>query len=955
MEMAIKHSKEKYRRLFESSRDAIMTLEPPSWAFTSGNPATLAMFGAKCVKEFISLSPGDLSPERQPDGRLSSEKAGDMIETAMREGYHSFEWIHRRMDGKEFPAAVLLIRVEISGKRYIQATVRDISERKLAEKEEAKTLLRQKMISQLLQSLLAQAPLEVKLSKITDSIVNILEADFCRIWLTWPGDLCEQGCIHATVLEGPHVCRYRDRCLHLSASSGRYTHLDGAMHRRVPFGCYKIGLIASGNEHRFLSNDVQNDPGVHNHEWAQELGLVSFAGYQLRVPGGETMGVMALFAKHPISPIEDALLDSISSAVGYVIRQTLAEDALRDSETRFRTMFDHSNVGKLFAAPNGNLMKTNRAFAEMLGYRIEEIQDVNFLELTHPDDSATSREIVRSLLSGEQTSHRIDKRYIHKNGGIIWADTNIVLYRDGGGIPQYFIVSVVNITDRKHAEEAKRESDERYAMVLSAVNDGFWDWAVPTGDAFFSPIYYALLGYDDGEFPATYATWRTLVHPDDIDRAERELLQSIETGSGFAIDLRMKMKSGEWRWVSTRGRTVEWDDEKRARRMVGTLTDITSRKQADEALRESEERYRIITENMTEGIVYLDMGMNIKFVTPSAVERGGYTHEEMMSTPLKQRLTEESYARLMKAASENLVPEKLSDPGWNISLEIELEYIRKDGSRYWSGSIFKVIRDVEGRPVGILGVGRDITERKRVEERIQMLLAEKELLLKEVHHRIKNNMTLIANLLSLQASRLADPEGVKALKESHSRVMSMAKMYNLLYKTIDFRYVHTKEYIGLLIDGLTASLPAIEGVTLEKRIDDFEMDSEILFPIGIIINELVTNAYKYAFQEGRTGTIAVSISRLPENRFEVIVRDDGAGIPESFDCNGQTGFGMKLVNLLVKQIEGTLECVRGVGTTFRVTFQYDDSPPVPREGGGYDMKNLSPPPGDSGLQQGWTP
>ena len=136
---------------------------------------------------------------------------------------------------------------------------------------------------------------------MADAIVRLFDADFCRIWLIRPGDLCERGCIHAGVRDGPHVCRRRDRCLHLLASAGRYTRIDGPGHRRVPFGCYKIGRIASGEETKFVSNDVQHDPRVHDHAWARELGLVSFAGYQLRTPGEETLGVLALFAKHPIA------------------------------------------------------------------------------------------------------------------------------------------------------------------------------------------------------------------------------------------------------------------------------------------------------------------------------------------------------------------------------------------------------------------------------------------------------------------------------------------------------------------------------------------------------------------------------------------------------------------------------------------------------------------------------
>ena len=204
-----------------------------------------------------------------------------------------------------------------------------LQESKRAEMERETVLQRQEGINLLQQSLLMPVPLEQKLKSITDSIVQLFDADFCRIWLIRPGDHCEQGCIHSEVREGPHVCRTRDACLHLLASSGRYTHIDGQGHGRVPFGCYKIGRVASGEDHKFFTNDVLNDPRVHDLEWARELGLVSFAGYQLRIPGGQTMGVLALFAKRPIAPAEEAMLDGLSGTVARVVQQAEGEEALR--------------------------------------------------------------------------------------------------------------------------------------------------------------------------------------------------------------------------------------------------------------------------------------------------------------------------------------------------------------------------------------------------------------------------------------------------------------------------------------------------------------------------------------------------------------------------------------------------------------------------------------------------
>ena len=206
---------------------------------------------------------------------------------------------------------------------------RDVTEKKRAEQERERLLKRHEVLCLLQRSLLAPAPLDEKLRRITDTIVRQFDADFCRIWLIREGDLCSKGCIHGASSEGPPVCQNRQRCLHLLVSSGRYTHLDDREHGRVPLGCHEIGCIASNEAHKYLTNDVQNDACIHDRQWARELGLVSFAGYQLRSPGGKPLGVIALFSKHPISADEDAMLDGLASTVELVVQQANAEESLR--------------------------------------------------------------------------------------------------------------------------------------------------------------------------------------------------------------------------------------------------------------------------------------------------------------------------------------------------------------------------------------------------------------------------------------------------------------------------------------------------------------------------------------------------------------------------------------------------------------------------------------------------
>ena len=333
-------------------------------------------------------------------------------------------------------------------------------ERKRAEGERQQAMVRQQKINALNEGLLAPGPLDEKLRKITDCVVEAFDADFCRSWVTQPGDRCDSGCVHAQVTDGPHVCRQRDRCLHLMASSGRYTHTDGEVHRRVPFGCYKIGRVASGAEHKFLTNDVGSEPRVHNHEWAKGLGLVAFAGYQLRPFGGDAMGVLALFSKRPITPDEDALLESLSSVAAQMIRAARAEEALVDSEVKFRTLFERTSDAVMLLDEQA-FFDCNGATLTVFGCSSRE----EFLQ-RHPADlspptqpngqdslSAANERIASALATG---TARFE--WVHRRGDGADFPAEVLLNAIELGGRTVLQAVVRDISERKRAEDALRQT-----------------------------------------------------------------------------------------------------------------------------------------------------------------------------------------------------------------------------------------------------------------------------------------------------------------------------------------------------------------------------------------------------------------------------------------------------------------------------------------------------------------
>ena len=483
-EDALRESEARQRLLFDGSRDAMMTLAPPSWKFTSGNPAALELFGARDAAEFSALGPWDVSPERQADGRPSADKAREALETALREGSLFFEWTHRRLGGADFPSTVLITRMEMAGEAFLQATVRDITVQKRAEERIEKTLMRQRGIGKLRQSMLVSAPLEDQLRKVTDAVVREFDADFCRIWLIRPGDRCDQGCPHAEVHEGPDVCRHRDRCLHLVASSGRYTHIDGPGHRRVPFGCYKIGRLASGEEAKFLSNDVGNDPRVHDPAWARELGLVSFAGYQLRTSGEETLGVLALFAKHPILADEDAMLEGLGTTVALLVKRAAAEEALlhrtgelASSNTKLEQELAGRGRAEEELRAKEYILSESQRIAHVGSWSAELPVDTGvcvwtpetyrlygvspetfvpsgemFLSLIHPDDRAAMQAWMGACLAGREPPD-LEFRVDLQEGSVRYVLGRGHLVRDAENKPIRMVGIVQDITERKLAEE----------------------------------------------------------------------------------------------------------------------------------------------------------------------------------------------------------------------------------------------------------------------------------------------------------------------------------------------------------------------------------------------------------------------------------------------------------------------------------------------------------------------
>lgn len=270
-----------------------------------------------------------------------------------------------------------------------------------------------------------------------------------------------------------------------------------------------------------------------------------------------------------------------------------------------------------------------------------------------------------------------------------------------------------SIYERERAEQTLQESEERLRLALEGTTDGIWDWNLQTGQAYFSPRYYTMLGYVPDEFPASYESWRQHLHPDDLERCEQAVRRGIEEHSMFAVEFRFKAKNGDWRWILGRGRVAEYDLEGRAIRVAGSHTDITERKYVEEALREA----NLVVENSPVVLFRwkASEGWPVELVSRN-VTQFGYSPEEILSGQIP-------YASMVYPDDLNRIASEVhqySNAGMD-HFSQEYRLIAKDGEIRWVEDHTVTRRDSNGQILHYQGIVIDITERKRAEEALQKL------------------------------------------------------------------------------------------------------------------------------------------------------------------------------------------------------------------------------------------
>ncbi len=399
------------------------------------------------------------------------------------------------------------------------------------------------------------------------------------------------------------------------------------------------------------------------------------------------------------------------------------------------------------------------------------------------------------------------------------------------------------------------------------------------------------------------------IHPEDRSYViENHLKRTSGSYAPTRYNFRLITEDGSIKWVEINSIIYTWNSSPAT---LNFLTNITERKQIEDALRESENKYRKIFENIQDIFYQTDISGNIIEISPSIEKYAGFSRSELIGRPVTD-------VYVNPGLREELI-EKIHESGEVVDYELALQ--DKNSNTVYTSTNSHFLYDSDGNITGIEGSLRDVTARKKAEVDLKESLRQKELLMIELQHRVKNNLGIISSLLSLEMPKLKDETARAVFMNARTRILSMSGIYEQLYGSGNLESVSLAKYVTDLANMIlkTYSIRS-RNLLLETNLEEIQLDLRRTVPLGLILNELITNILKYAYPDGHGGSINIE-TRKDDNIITVKVADNGIGLPEGFSIKKADTMGLSLVKMLVDQIGGKLNVESSGGTKITITFK----------------------------------
>ncbi len=606
--------------------------------------------------------------------------------------------------------------------------------------------------------------------------------------------------------------------------------------------------------------------------------------------------------------------DTMQGVLIDITDKKVTEEALKRSEEQLFLIFENSNAGNSLTTVDGKFLRVNKALCKVLGYNKDELLKLTFQELTHPDNITENLGAIKEAIDRGDSSVEVEKRYIKKDGGIVYASTNISFLRDESGKVTRYVAQVKDITVQRESEEKLRVTELRLSSLLNNLSDIVFYESDRNG-VFVSDNIEEMLGYPAKEFADNESFFESIMYDEDKDKINGQIRswRVKDNPSPLNFEFRVKKKDGSYIWIEDHmfginapGRSY-WS---------GFMIDVTNRKNAEIKLEETQMRLSSVLNNLPNVVVY-ENARGKQFISENIIEMLGHPVEDFYNNPglFDSLIHKGDLKRILDRT------DKWYSSGAKGTYREIFRIKRKDGEYIWlEDHMFKTQR-LDGLDY-YSGVMIDITERKNIETQLARSLKEKELLIKEIHHRVKNNLQVVSSLLKLQSTSIKDKEARDILLDSQNRVQSMALVHQKLYQSADLANINLNEYIPQLLHHLLHSFKSKGSkINLNMDIEDITIGIDTAIPCGLVINELVSNSLKHAFPANGSGSIDVKLSAGGSDEYTLIIKDSGIGFPDSVDFRNTASLGLQLVSTLVNQIDGKIEMSEGDGTTFVIKFK----------------------------------
>jgi PAS domain S-box-containing protein len=590
-----------------------------------------------------------------------------------------------------------------------------------------------------------------------------------------------------------------------------------------------------------------------------------------------------------------------------LLRYRKIENALALSELQYRTIVEATYEGIIIPEHKGRIKFANKRISDLLGFSEDELKEKRF------DDIIASSGDVNS--GGYEDGSEYEMSLLKKDGTSVLTSVSFIPIRQKWDNVKNIIV-VKDITSRKKTEEALRESQARLSGIVSSAMDAIITINSNQNIILFNRSAELMFGYPQDEILGKHIG---IIIPHDVRDVHKQYVRKFgETGTtnrhmGALGAVRGLKKNNQEFPIEASISQIKTSGEKL---YSVILRDITEREIAGQQLMESENRFRNMADNAPVLIWLSNENNEFTYFNKSWLNFTGRSLEEEIGWGWTDNINPDEKENIVNLYKNNFEARE--------SLATEFRLLRADGTYRWilNHAIPRFSSDKQYS--GFIGSCVDITERKIFEVQLNASLKEKEVLLKEVHHRVKNNLQIISSLLSLQAESLKDDKMMELMVESQNRIKSMALIHEKLYQTKALSKIDVRSYVTELVDNLLMSyLTDKSAVKLELDIEDIEFDVDTGIDIGLIINELISNSLKYAFPQDFKGEKKISVIIKKDEaagKVLLLIKDTGIGIREDFDLATSESLGLQLVDTLVQQFEGTIRFIIANGTTVEIIF-----------------------------------